>query len=153
MLSFPLWNDEGGFAWTVGQRHSQPILSYPTPAALPIKIIPLKDMGLLPIQWVFSVNFPSSGTPAAKAGGCPPWAENISAPFQPPPSGEEPKISWHSCRNRRKYESMEMFRSLLQYLKENFFYNPIMWGSAAVVIWIMGAAFIKALRGKEKDKE
>jgi hypothetical protein len=44
MLSFPLWNDGGGLAWTVGQRLSQPILSYPTPAALPIKIIPLKNI-------------------------------------------------------------------------------------------------------------
>jgi ABC-type long-subunit fatty acid transport system fused permease/ATPase subunit len=48
---------------------------------------------------------------------------------------------------------MEMFRSLLQYLKENFLHNPIMWGIAAVVIWIMGAAFLKALRGKDKDEE
>jgi ABC-type polysaccharide/polyol phosphate export permease len=48
---------------------------------------------------------------------------------------------------------MEGFRSLLQYVKENILYNPIMWIIAAVVLWIIGAAFLKAWRGKDEDEE
>ena len=48
---------------------------------------------------------------------------------------------------------MEIFRSLLQYLEEKFLHNPIMWGIAAVALWIIGAAFIKAWRGKDEDEE
>jgi hypothetical protein len=48
---------------------------------------------------------------------------------------------------------MEVFRSLLQYVKENILYNPIMWIIAAVVLWIIGAAFLKAWRGKDEDEE
>jgi ABC-type polysaccharide/polyol phosphate export permease len=48
---------------------------------------------------------------------------------------------------------MEVFRSLLQYVKENVLYNPIMWGIAAVVLWMIGAAFFKAWRGKDDDEE
>jgi hypothetical protein len=88
----------------VDKRDSQPISSYPTRVALPMKIV-LR------------------------------------------------KLSWHSSRNKRKYQSMEIFRSLLQYLKENFLHNPIMWGIAAVALWIIGAAFIKAWRGKDEDEE
>jgi hypothetical protein len=48
---------------------------------------------------------------------------------------------------------MEAFRSLLQYLKENILYNPIMWAIAAVALWMIGTAFIKAWRGKDEDEE
>ncbi|NWF53270.1 MAG: hypothetical protein HXY45_00575 [Syntrophaceae bacterium] len=48
---------------------------------------------------------------------------------------------------------MEVFQSLLQYLKESFVRNPVIWGIAAVALWIVGAAFIKALRKKNEDEE
>ena len=48
---------------------------------------------------------------------------------------------------------MEVFRYLLQYVKENILYNPIMWGIAAVALWIIGTAFVKAWRGKDGDEE
>ncbi len=48
---------------------------------------------------------------------------------------------------------MEVFRSLLQYVKENILYNPIMWGIAAVALWMIGAAFLKAWRGKDEDEK
>ncbi len=48
---------------------------------------------------------------------------------------------------------MEVFRSLLQYVKENILYNPITWIIAAIVLWIIGAAFLKAWRGKDEDEE
>jgi hypothetical protein len=46
---------------------------------------------------------------------------------------------------------MEAWRHLLQYLRENVLHNPIFWGIAAVVLWIIGAAFIKAWRGKDEE--
>ena len=48
---------------------------------------------------------------------------------------------------------METFQSLLQYVKANILYNPIAWAIAVVVLWIVGAAFIKAWRGKNEDEE
>jgi len=48
---------------------------------------------------------------------------------------------------------MEGFRSLLQYVKENILYNPIIWGIAAVALWIIGTAFLKAWRGKDEDDD
>jgi hypothetical protein len=48
---------------------------------------------------------------------------------------------------------MEGFRSFLQYVKENILYNPILWAIAAVALWIIGAAFLKAWRGKDEDEE
>ena len=48
---------------------------------------------------------------------------------------------------------METFQSLIQYIKGNILYNPIVWAIAAVVLWIVGAAFLKAWRGKDKDEE
>jgi hypothetical protein len=48
---------------------------------------------------------------------------------------------------------MEVFQSLFQYLRENILYNPIMWAIAAVVLWMIGSAFIKAWRGKDEDEE
>ena len=48
---------------------------------------------------------------------------------------------------------MGIFQSLLQYLKENILYNPIMWGIVAVALWMIGAAFVKAWRGKDEDEE
>ena len=48
---------------------------------------------------------------------------------------------------------METFQSLLQYVKQNILYNPIAWAIAAVVLWIVGAAFLKAWRGKDGDGE
>ncbi len=47
---------------------------------------------------------------------------------------------------------MEIFQSLLQYLKENFLHNPVIWGIAAVALWIIGAALVKALRKKNEDE-
>ncbi len=46
---------------------------------------------------------------------------------------------------------MESWRHLLQYLRENVLHNPISWAIAAVVLWIIGAAFIKAWRGKDEE--
>ncbi len=43
------------------------------------------------------------------------------------------------------------WQNLLQYLRENLFHNPLIWGIAVVVLWIIVAAFIKALRGKDED--
>jgi len=46
---------------------------------------------------------------------------------------------------------MEFFHSTIRYLKEYILYNPLVWGIIAVVLWIVGAAFIKAWRGKDED--
>ena len=48
---------------------------------------------------------------------------------------------------------MEAFQSLLQYVKENILLNPVVWAIAAVVLWIVGGAFLKAWRGKDGDEE
>jgi hypothetical protein len=48
---------------------------------------------------------------------------------------------------------METLPSLFQYVKGNILYNPIAWAIAAVVLWIVGAAFLKAWRGKNEDEE
>jgi hypothetical protein len=41
--------------------------------------------------------------------------------------------------------------SLFQYLKDHILFNPIVWGIVGIVLWIVGAAFIKAWRGKDED--
>lgn len=46
---------------------------------------------------------------------------------------------------------MEVWRHLLGYLQENILRNPIIWAIVAVVVWIIGAAFIKAWRGKDEE--
>ena len=46
---------------------------------------------------------------------------------------------------------MEIFYSLAQYVKDYFLFNPIVWGIVGVVLWIVGAAFVKAWRGKDED--
>jgi len=46
---------------------------------------------------------------------------------------------------------MGTWQHLLRYLRENILYNPIVWAIAAVVLWIIGAAFIKAWRGKGEE--
>jgi hypothetical protein len=46
---------------------------------------------------------------------------------------------------------MGFFQSMLQYLREHVLLNPIAWGIAAVVIWIVGSAFIKAWRRKDEE--
>ncbi len=48
---------------------------------------------------------------------------------------------------------MEMLPSLIRYLREYVLGNPIAWGIAAVILWIVGSAFIKALRGKDEEEE
>lgn len=48
---------------------------------------------------------------------------------------------------------METFQPLFQYVKGNILYNPIVWAIAAVVLWIVGAAFLKTWREKDKDEE
>jgi hypothetical protein len=47
---------------------------------------------------------------------------------------------------------MEFLYSLGSYLREHILANPIVWGIAAVVVWIVGSAFLKALRGKDRDE-
>jgi hypothetical protein len=74
----------------------------------------------------------------------PPASENTGAEFN---------FSLQFSGNERKYHSMEVFRSLLQFVKENILYNPITWIIAAVVLWIIGGAFLKAWRGKDEDEE
>jgi len=46
---------------------------------------------------------------------------------------------------------MEILHSLIKYLKDHVLLNPIVWGIVAVVLWIVGAAFVKAWRGKDED--
>jgi hypothetical protein len=46
---------------------------------------------------------------------------------------------------------MEILHSLILYLKDYIFFNPIVWGIAAVVLWIVGSAFIKTWRGKDEE--
>jgi hypothetical protein len=46
---------------------------------------------------------------------------------------------------------MEMIHSTIQSLKEQILFNPVVWGIVAVILWIVGAAFIKAWRGKDED--
>lgn len=46
---------------------------------------------------------------------------------------------------------MEIFPSIIQYLKDYILFNPIVWGIVAVVLWIVGSAFIKAWRGKDEE--
>ena len=48
---------------------------------------------------------------------------------------------------------MGIFQSTIQYLKEYILFNPLVWGIAAVVIWIVGSAFIKAWRGKNEEDD
>jgi len=48
---------------------------------------------------------------------------------------------------------MGVLESTIQYLKEHILFNPIAWGIAAVVIWIVGSAFIKAWRGKDEEDD
>ena len=38
-------------------------------------------------------------------------------------------------------------------LRENILANPLVWGIVAVVLWIVGSAFIQALRGKDQKEE
>ncbi len=45
---------------------------------------------------------------------------------------------------------MEVFNPVLRYVKDYIFLNPIIWGILIVILWIMGAAFLKALRGKDR---
>jgi hypothetical protein len=63
------------------------------------------------------------------------------------------ECSWNFFRNRGKYQSMETLQSLFLYVKQNILYNPVAWGIGAVVLWIVGKAFLKALRGKDGDEE
>ncbi len=46
---------------------------------------------------------------------------------------------------------MEFFYPVLRYLKEYILLNPIIWGIFGVVLWIVGAAFVKTLRGKDRE--
>jgi len=48
---------------------------------------------------------------------------------------------------------MGILQSTIQYLKEYILFNPLVWGIAAVVIWIAGSAFIKAWRGKNEEDD
>jgi hypothetical protein len=48
---------------------------------------------------------------------------------------------------------MGAWQHFLQYVRESILYNPIVWGIGAVVLWIIGSAFIKAWRGKDKEEE
>jgi len=46
---------------------------------------------------------------------------------------------------------METFQSILQYLKDYILLNPIVWGIMAIILWIVGSAFVKAWRGKDEE--
>jgi hypothetical protein len=46
---------------------------------------------------------------------------------------------------------MDIFYSAVKYVREYILLNPIVWGIAAVVLWIVGAAFVKAWRGKDRE--
>jgi len=46
---------------------------------------------------------------------------------------------------------MEVWQRLLQYIRENVLYNPIVWAIAVVVLWIIGTAFVKAWRGRDEE--
>ena len=48
---------------------------------------------------------------------------------------------------------MGILQSTIRYLKEYILFNPLIWGIAAVVIWIVGSAFIKAWRGKNEEND
>jgi hypothetical protein len=48
---------------------------------------------------------------------------------------------------------MGIFQSTIQYLKEYILFNPLVWGIAAVVVWIVGSALIKAWRGKNEEDD
>ncbi len=48
---------------------------------------------------------------------------------------------------------MEFLQALGKYLKEHILLNPIALGIAAVILWIVISAFIKALRGKDSDDD
>ncbi len=39
------------------------------------------------------------------------------------------------------------------FLREKILANPMLWAVVAVVLWIVGSAFIKALRGKDEKEE
>ena len=54
---------------------------------------------------------------------------------------------------RENKGTMAVFHSLVQYLKDYILLNPIAWGILAVVLWIVGAAFIKAWRGKDGGED
>jgi hypothetical protein len=43
--------------------------------------------------------------------------------------------------------------SITQFLREYIFFNPIVWGIVAVILWIVGPAFYRALRGKDKEHD
>lgn len=47
---------------------------------------------------------------------------------------------------------MGFFHAAVQYLKEYLLFNPLFWGIAAVVIWIVASAFLKAWRKKDGDE-
>jgi len=46
---------------------------------------------------------------------------------------------------------MELFQSFRSTLKDYVFSNPIIRGIVAVILWIVGVAFIKAWRGKDEE--
>lgn len=46
---------------------------------------------------------------------------------------------------------MEIFHSMIRYLKDYILFNPLVWGILAVVLWIVGSALIRAWRGKDKE--
>ncbi len=48
---------------------------------------------------------------------------------------------------------MENDCSITQFLQEHIFFNPIIWGIVAVILWIVAPAFYRALRGKDKEKD
>jgi hypothetical protein len=46
---------------------------------------------------------------------------------------------------------MALLHAAVRYLIDTIVLNPIAWGIAAVVLWIVGAAFIKAWRGRDEE--
>jgi hypothetical protein len=48
---------------------------------------------------------------------------------------------------------MGVFQSTIQYVRDHILFNPLVWGIAVVVVWIVGSAFIKAWRGKNEGDD
>ncbi len=48
---------------------------------------------------------------------------------------------------------MEIFQGIRSYVHDAILSNPVVWGIVAVILWIVGAAFIKAWRAKDEEKD
>lgn len=46
---------------------------------------------------------------------------------------------------------MAWIHSAIRYVVDYLLLNPVVWGIVAVILWIVGAAFLKAWRGKDEE--